>query len=102
MTKKQEEMYESYKRAFERGPKKELYEVYENYSYKKQKALDYCKGVQAKLNGYNATIVSHNSYMFTYAFEYIDYELGSLNKVRWLCYITPSNNYVFNIEEVQL
>ena len=100
MTKKQRGMYEAYQAAFNRGPKTELYQVYGNYSHAKQEALDDCKSLQSKYDGYNGTIVSHNSFVFTYAFEFVDYELGGTNKVRWLYYITPSNDYKFSIEEV--
>ena len=96
MTKKQKEMYENYKRAFNRGPKTELNEVYGNYSYKKQRALAYCKELQKRLGGYNETIVSHSSHFFSYAFVYWDYDIHE----KCLCYCTHANDYKFSIEEV--
>lgn len=96
MTKKQKDMYENYKNAFNRGPKTELHEVYGNYSHKKQEALDYCKGLQERLNGYNGTIVGHSAHFFSYAFVYPDYD----SREMCLCYCTHANDYKFSIEEV--
>ena len=96
MTKKQRGMYESYKRALNRGPKTELYQVYGNYSNAKQKAIDYCKELEHRLGGYNGTIVGHSAHFFSYAFEYVDYDLGK----KCLCYCTHANDYKFSIEGV--
>lgn len=96
MTKKQRGMYEAYRKAFIRGPKTELYQVYGNYSHKKQEALDYCKDLQAKLGGYNGTIVGHSAHFFSYAFVYVDYDSMEM----CMCYCTHANNYKFSIEEV--
>ena len=94
MTKKQKEMYESYKRAFNRGPKTELREVYGNYSHAKQEALDYCKSLQSRLNGYDGTIVGHSAHFFSYAFKYADFNTGNM----CLCYCTHANDYKFAID----
>ena len=94
LTKKQRGMLEAYEYAMERGPKTELWEVYGNFSQAKQNALDYCKGLQNRLDGYNGTIVSHSCHFFTYAFKYPEYETGKT----CLCYCTHANDYKFAID----
>ena len=70
MTKKQKAMYDSYKYACNKGRKTELWEVYGKYSHAKQRAMDYCKELQYRLNGYEATITGAATYFFSYAFKY--------------------------------
>lgn len=94
MTKKQEQLFDSYYRARRSGEKTELYQVYGRYSKAKQEALNYCKQLQARFNGYHGTIVSANSFIFTYAFLYWDAD----RKVECLCFITPSNDYKFALD----
>ena len=92
MTKKQEQLFNNYARAL-RNRKTELHEVYGKFSAEKAKAMEFCKNLQYRLNGYDATIVSANSFIFTYAFTYYDELLKSV----MLCYITPDNTYQFKI-----
>lgn len=94
MTKKQMAMFNSYEYALNKGVKTELYQVYGKYSYNKQRALDYCKELRYRLNGYNATIVSASCHFFTYAFRYYDADI----KKECLCYCTHANDYKFAIE----
>ena len=94
MTKKQQGLYNHYLYALKRGAKTELYQVYNNYSNKKQCALNYCKELQYRLNGYNATIVGHSCHFFSYAFLYYDAD----TKHECLCYCTQANDYKFPID----
>lgn len=47
----------------------ELYQIYSSYSTAKAKALEYCKALCYKENGYNFRIISHNSQTFSVAWE---------------------------------
>ncbi|MBO6272780.1 hypothetical protein J6O48_08385 [bacterium] len=94
MTKKQTGLFNSYYHAYMNGAKTELYQVYGNYSRAKQAALDYCKVLQNRFGGYNATIVGHSSHFFSYAFLYYDADI----KKECLCYCTHANDYKFPIE----
>lgn len=88
MTKKEQAMYTNYLYADNYS---ELWQVYGSYSHAKSYAMDYCKNLQHKKEGYNPKIVSHNSFIFTYAFEYEE------NGDKYLMYITPSYDYNFKI-----
>lgn len=95
MTKKQQAMVNSYKYSLERyGQRTELWQVYGKFSQRKQNALDDCKSLQNRLDGYNGTIVSHSDHFFTYAFKYADYNTGKT----CLCYCTHANDYKFPID----
>lgn len=89
MTQKQLEMLNSYNRADNNG---ELWEVYGSFSHNKAKALNYCKELQAQRNGYDPRIPSANSFIFTYAFRFIDEDGDEA-----LAYITPSHDRFFKI-----
>lgn len=94
MTKKQTQLFNAYYHAYARGAKTDLFQVYGRFSSNKQKAMDYCKELQYRLGGYNATIVGHSSHFFSYAFFYWD---GDLKK-ECLCYCTHANDYKFPID----
>ena len=68
-----------------RSNMRELYHAYNSYSYAKQEAFNRCREIQYKYNGYNGKILTCNSFVFTYAFEYRDE-----NDTPKLCYITPT------------
>ena len=65
-----------------------LDDCYNNYSYAKENAYDYCINKQSKMNGYDGRILSYNTFVFTYAFMTDD------NKLIVIC---PVNEY-----EIQL
>ena len=88
MTKAQERMYESYKRA----TATELSEVYGRYSTAKAQAMQYCKELQSNLNGFSGRICSANTFQFSYAFRYVN-ESGR----DCLAYITRDHNRYFEI-----
>jgi len=69
----------------------ELYHCYNSYSNAKRNAFDYCLNLFKKLNGYSYNIPTHCIMTFTFAFVF-DYE-GQ----RYLCYITPTQNYKIKI-----
>lgn len=62
-----------------------LSDCYNNYSYAKEKAYNYCKDLQAQYNGYNFMIISYNTMQFSAGFYYIDND----NKHHFV-YITKS------------
>lgn len=64
-----------------------LADVYRNYSYEKQKAYEYCRTMNYALKGEYGCILSHNKFMFTYAFIIH----GETN---YFVYITPTHNYI--------
>lgn len=92
MTKKQEAMLQAYLRADEKAT--DLWRVYGTFSKKKAEAMEYCKELQYRLNGYGGRITSANSYHFSYAFKYPDYDTGKM----CLCYCTAAHDYKFPIE----
>ena len=65
-----------------------LEDCYNNYSYAKQNAFDYCINKMNKMNGYDGRIISYNCSFFSYAFMTDD------NKLIIIC---PTNEY-----EIQL
>ena len=90
MTKKQEGML----RAYENATATELWQVYGIYSQAKVNALRYCRELQARLNGHDGRICSANTFQFTYAFKYEDFDTGHM----CLCYCTAANDYKFAID----
>lgn len=48
----------------------DLFDVYESCSRNKFRAMEYCKDLCNKMNGYGLKILSHNSHQFTVGFEF--------------------------------
>lgn len=88
MTKREQGMYENYKRA----KYTELWQVYNSWSGAKQRALDECKEDNYNHGGGIGYICTWNSNIFTYAYEYIG-DKGE-NRLR---YHTATNVYDFEI-----
>ena len=65
-----------------------LYDCYNDYSYAKDRAYDYCITKMQEMNGYDGRILTYNTFVFTYAFMTDD------NKLIVIC---PTNEY-----EIQL
>ena len=65
-----------------------LDDCYNNYSYAKQRAYDYCINKMQKMGGYDGRIIGYNTCFFSYAFMTGD------NKLIVIC---PTNEY-----EIQL
>lgn len=81
---------------YKRSTATELWQVYGNYSRAKAEAFDYCRRLMAEHDGRDLKILSHNTYMFTAAFSFMNKETGEA----MLMYITPSKNKpVFWTEE---
>ena len=55
-----------------------LYDVYKSFSVAKLLAWEYCKDKCSELNGRNLIVLSHNSSVFTAAFEYTHPDTGVL------------------------
>ena len=75
-------------RAYQNSTNFRLEDCYNNYSYAKQNAFDYCINKMNKMSGYDGRILSYNTFVFTYAFMTDD------NKLIVIC---PTNEY-----EIQL
>ena len=65
-----------------------LNDCYNNYSYKKQKAYDYCISKMLQMGGENGCIIGFNSCFFTYAFQ-------ADTKLIVIC---PVNEYEIDLE----
>ena len=87
-TKKAKQLIDNYERATNNG---ELYQVYNNYSCYKERAINYCKTLQKTNNGKNGKITSFNSQIFTYAF------VSENDNKTTLYYITPNNEYIIEL-----
>lgn len=84
---------------YKRSSDTELYHVYGNYSRAKAEAFEYCKRLMAEHDGSDLRILSHNAFMFTAAFQFMNQETGEA----MIMYITPSKNKpVFWTEEDML
>jgi len=57
---------------------RELWDVYGSVSQAKRDAFEKCKEWCYKDGGYNFHIISHNSYSFSVAWEYVDKETGEI------------------------
>ena len=66
-----------------------LNDVYKSYSVAKLHAWEYCERKCFKMNGKRLTVLSHNSSVFTAAFEYNHPDTG----VRMLHVETYANSY---------
>lgn len=86
-TKKGQGMIYSFHYAKNRGNYTELYQVYNTFSNKKARALEYCKELQYTKGGRAGVITSHNSMVFAYAFLFVE------NDTPYLMYITRDNDY---------
>lgn len=68
-----------------------LHQVYSRCSYEKQSAYERCLRIMREYDGYDLRITSFNTFVFTVAFRFTD------SGIEYLCYITPSHNYIFAI-----
>lgn len=64
-----------------------IWEAYENPSWNKQKAWNYCKELCNKLNGFDLVISSRNTFSFSAVFSFNDPETGVL------CYAYITKDY---------
>lgn len=62
----------------------DLYHCYNNYSYAKQEAMNYCRQLEYKYNGYNLKIIGYNPMTFSVGF------LGEIDNQKAFFYITKS------------
>ena len=75
MNKQMRNAYEQYKRA----TASELWEVYGSYSHAKERAHNYCVQLMNSLGGWGGRIISHNSMVFSYGFEFVNPETGAVS-----------------------
>ena len=88
MTKKQNVMYENYKRA----TATKLSDVYSSFSRAKMRVYEWCCRQYIMMNGRQPRITSANTYSFTFAFQYLK------DGKNWLHVETSKNTYDFEIE----
>lgn len=74
--------YEAYKNA----EHSELWQVYGKYSDEKENAHKYCMWLMKQLGGWRGRIISANTFIFTFGFEFINPETGAVS----FAYITPT------------
>ena len=74
--------------SWEQSEADQLYKVYGKYSANKAKAFEYCKELMYKMDGERLRIISHNTFIFTAGFRFIDKETGVIR----FMFITPSYN----------
>lgn len=67
-----------------------LYSVYGRFSEAKQRVWEYCENKMIEYNGESLRIVSHNIYIFTAGFTFIDKTTGVLQ----FYYITPTYDII--------
>ena len=91
-TKKAQSMIKAYNFYKNKNNGDSLYQIYKNYSYNKEKALNYCKMLKHDLNGFASCFCGHNYDYFTYAF------LFNKDNKTYLAYITYANNYMIEYE----
>lgn len=56
----------------------ELRNVYGTYSEDKEMAMNHCKAIKSELDGQYGIIIGHNSYTFSYGFQFVNPETGAL------------------------
>ena len=79
-------LYENLLKMASRYDGNYLSNVYNRYSYDKERIENYWLGFMSECNGVAYSITSHNSFSFTLSF-------CIQTPVRGVCYITPSHNY---------
>ena len=77
----------NYIRSYQNSTNYRLDDCYNNYSYAKERAFDYCINKMQEMGGKYGCIIGYNTCFFTFAFEVNDK----------LIVICPSNEY-----EIQL
>lgn len=71
----------------------ELFHCYDNYSYNKEKAMDYCKELMSKYDGFGLYIIGHNSMTFSVGFY------GKIDGKKAFFYITKNyDRYIYTDE----
>lgn len=76
----------AYNQYRELGECRAIYDVYASYSQNKLRAWYYCKDLCAKYEGWGLKVISHNTFIFTAGFYFIDKDTGVLR----FMYITPT------------
>lgn len=78
--------------SWRRSNATELWQVYGTYSRAKAEAMEYCKRLQNKLDGYDGRITGASNYFFSYAFKY------EKDGKEWMMYITHAADTTFCLE----
>jgi len=71
-----------------------LSDVYGKYSANKCRAFSYCKELCYQYDGSDLKIISHNVYIFTAGFQFIDKDTGVIK----FMFITPSYNTIIDMQ----
>ena len=73
--------------AYIRSTARTLWDVYDSFSYAKEKAFNYCIELLNKHHGENGRIVYKNGFVFSFGFTYTDE-----NNKKHFVYITKSHD----------
>lgn len=68
-----------------------LDDVYGSFSTAKAHAYMYCKSLEAEFDGFGGGITSHNTFSFSYMFDFVNPDTGELMRA----HITPSYNHAY-------
>lgn len=83
-----------YQQCYNRSTDSNLYDAYGSFSKAKATAWDYCLEKCYKMSGRGLKVLTHNSFMFTAGFEFVNPETGAVA----LCIITPSEDFAFEVD----
>lgn len=83
-------IYERYLRTSQDCPH-DVYEAYKTMSNEKERSQRYCDDIRERLGGYNACVLTHNTFIFTYCFMY------DAENTTYFVYITPTYDRKYDI-----
>jgi hypothetical protein len=90
-TKNIKNAYNQYKRSHTT----ELWQCYDRFSYNKERAMEYCKKLVAKYNGYTGKIIGHNCMVFSFGF------VGEYDNRPAFFYITRDYDRYIYLDELE-
>lgn len=76
----------------------DLHAVYKTASHAKWAAYSWCENFRVKMNGYNGSVISGNTFQFTYGFYFpiCDEETGEVLR-EYFCKVTANHNYIWEV-----
>ena len=81
-------------KAWSNSTASQLHDVYGRYSHNKVKAFKHCEYLCRLYDGSDLKIISHNTFIFTAGFQFIDKDTGVIK----FMYITPSYNTIIDMQ----
>lgn len=80
---------------YQNSNKYNLSDCYKNASYYKQNAMNYCRKLKYKYNGFYGKIIGFNCMQFSYGF------IGTIDNIPAFFYITKDNDRYIYISELE-